>query len=109
MHAVRAEAPGERHAVVDDEGDVRVGANALQGLRQPRELMLVDVLDPQLERRRDARLQRRCEPAGKRAADLLWADQIEPRRLDARRRRKVDRVEIGLAHRQAGTLATDAA
>ena len=62
VNAVGAEPLGQRHAVVDDEGDVRVGADALQRLGEPRELMLGDVLHPQLERRGDARLERGLQP-----------------------------------------------
>ena len=58
MHAVGAEPLRERHAVVDDERHVSVGADALQRLGEPRQLVLVHVLDPQLERGGDARLQR---------------------------------------------------
>ena len=51
MHAVGAQPLGQRDAVVDDERDVGVGADPLQRLGQPRELMLVDVFYPELERR----------------------------------------------------------
>ena len=49
VHAVGAEALGQRHAVVDDEGDVGIGADALKRLGESRQLMLVDVLHAQLE------------------------------------------------------------
>ena len=72
MDAVGAEPLRQRDAVVDDERDVGVGADALQRLGEPRQLVLVDVLDPQLERRdrpaRSAALsrsgKRRQRPAG---------------------------------------------
>jgi hypothetical protein len=51
MHPVRADPLGQSHAVVDDECDVGVGADALKRLGQPSELMLAHVLDAQLERR----------------------------------------------------------
>ena len=108
MHAVRAEPLGQRHAVVDDEGDVGVGADALQRLGEPRQLMLVDVLHAQLEGRGDARLQRRLQAIGKAAADVLRADQVELRRLRPLGRREVDGIELGLRPRQAGTFAVDA-
>src|SRR6185369_12763074 len=38
---IGAEALSERNAVVDDEGDARIGADALKGLRQPGQWMLV--------------------------------------------------------------------
>ena len=65
MDAVGAEPLGQRHAVVDDERDVRVGADALQRLGEPRQLVLVDVLHAQLERGGDARLKRRLQAIGK--------------------------------------------
>ncbi len=108
MHSVRAEPLGQRHAVVDDEGDVGVGAQALQRLGQPRQLMLGDVLDPQLEGARDPRLERGLEPVREPAADLLRADQVQLRRRRPRRRREVDGVELGFVQGQAGTRATDA-
>ncbi len=40
VHAVGAEPFGQRHAVVDDERDLGLGANALQRLGETRELML---------------------------------------------------------------------
>ena len=64
MDAVGAEPLGQADAVVDDEGDVGVGADPLQRLGQPRQLMLVDVLDPQLERRDRPARQRRLQPVG---------------------------------------------
>ena len=77
VDAVGAEPLGQRHAVVDDERDVGVGADPLQRLGEPRQLMLVDILDPQLERRDRAAAERRLQPVGKRAADVLRADQVE--------------------------------
>ena len=50
MDAVGAEPLGQRHAVVDDERGVVIGADPLQRLGEARQLMLVDVLDAQLER-----------------------------------------------------------
>ena len=51
--------------------------------------MLVHVLDPQLERRGDAGLERRLQPVGKCAADLLRADQVELARLRPRGRKDI--------------------
>ena len=70
--------------------------------------MLIHVLDPQLKRRRDARLQRGLQPIRKAAANLLRADQVKARRLGPLRGRKVDRIELVLVQGQAGTRATDA-
>ena len=90
MHAVGAEPLGQADAVVDDERDVGVGADALQRLGQPRQLVLVDVLDAQLERRDRPARERGPQPVGKGAADVLRADQVELARLvraAARKRR----------------------
>jgi len=76
VDAVGTEALGERHAVVDDEGDVCVGADPLQGLGKPRELMFADVLDAQLEGGRDPRLEGCLQAVGEGSANLLRADQI---------------------------------
>ena len=51
VHPVGTDALGEAHAVVDDEGDTRVGADALQRIGETRKLMLVHVLHPKLEGR----------------------------------------------------------
>ena len=51
MDPVGAEPLGQRHAVVDDEGGIGVGADPLQRFGEPRQLMLVEILDAQLERR----------------------------------------------------------
>ena len=56
VHPVRAEPLGQAHVVIDDEGDVGIGADALERFGQARQLMLADILDPQLEGRGDARL-----------------------------------------------------
>src|SRR5215217_3091134 len=71
MDSVGAEPLGQRHAVVNDERHLGVGADSLQRLGQPRELVFVHVLDAQLERRCDAQLERGLEAVGKRTADLL--------------------------------------
>ena len=108
VDAVGTEPLGKRHAVVDDERHVRIGADALQRLGEPRELMLVDVLDAQLEGRRDAGLDRGLEPVRKRAADVLRTDQVELRRLRPLGGGKSIGIELGLVHGQAGTFAVDA-
>ena len=110
MDAVGAEPLGERHAVVDDERDVGVGADALQRLGEARQLMLVDILDPQLEGGRDARLERGLQPVGEGPADVLRADQVELARLRplGRRESPSDRTSC-FVQGQAGTLRVDAA
>ena len=59
VNPVGAEPLGQRDAVVDDEGDVRVGADALQRLGEARQLMVFDVLDAKLEGGRNARARAR--------------------------------------------------
>ena len=61
MDAVGTEAFGQCHAVVDDERDASISADALQRLGESRQLVLFNVLHPELERRRDARLDRRLQ------------------------------------------------
>ncbi len=51
MHPVGAEPLGQRHVVVDDEGDLMRFADPLQRLGEARRLMPVDLLDPELEGR----------------------------------------------------------
>ena len=97
MHPVGAEPLGQRDAVIDDERGVGVGADPLQRLGQPRQRMLVDALDAQLERRDRPGRQRRLQQVGKAIADVLRADQIKLARLAPRRGgkgRKVDLVDI---------------
>ena len=87
----------QRHAVIDNERGAGVGADPLQRLGQPRELVLVDALDPQLERRDRPACQRGAQPVGKIVADVLRADQVQLARLAPRRRgkgRQVDLVDI---------------
>ena len=64
MNAVGVDPLGQADAVVDDEGDVGVGADALQRLGEPRQLMLVDIFHPQLERRDRPAGQRCLQPVG---------------------------------------------
>jgi hypothetical protein len=59
MNAIRAQSPRKSHAVVDDEGDIRVGADALERLGEPSERVLLHLLHPKLECRSDTRLQGR--------------------------------------------------
>jgi len=108
MDSVGPEALGERDAVVDDEGDVRIGANPLQRLGELGKLMFVDSLDPQLKRGRKPRLERRLQPVGKVPADLLRANQIElacspPLRSEGR-----GKVVGDLVRNQAGTFCVEA-
>src|SRR6185369_11048638 len=108
MNAVRAETLRQLHAVVDDEGDLGIGADALKRLSKACQLMLVEVLYAQLEGRRDPWFQRRLEPVRKTAANLLRADQVEFRWLRPPARRKLDRIEFGFVQGQAGTFSVEA-
>ncbi len=94
VDTVSAQTPGERHAVIDDEGDAGVSANALQRLGEARELMLIDVLHPKLEGGGNPWLERCPQPVRKCSADVLRADQIELRRFGALGRREIERVEL---------------
>src|SRR6476619_1418886 len=102
MDTIRTKALGQSHAVVDDEGDAGVGADALEGLGEPRQLMLVNVLYSQLESGRDPLLARGLQAIREAAADVPRADQIELGRLLPLRRRKVDGIELGFVHFRRG-------
>src|SRR5690606_13562684 len=49
MHTIGAEALGERDAVIDDEGDIALGAELLQRRSQARDAVLVESLEAQLK------------------------------------------------------------
>ncbi len=89
VNAVGTEALRQAHAVVDDEGHARIGTDALKRLRQPRKLMLGDVLHPQLEGRDDLVAYDRIQSFGKVAANVLRRDEIEAAGLRAPGRRKL--------------------
>jgi len=86
VEAVGTEALGKRHAVVDDERHLIIGADSLQRFGEAGELVLFDVLHAQLKGARDPRLQGRAEPVGEAPADILRADQIEVATLGPARR-----------------------
>ena len=65
MDAVGAEPLRQRHVVVDDEGDVALGADPLQRLGEPGRLVLVDALHPELEGGDRPGVERGREPSGK--------------------------------------------
>ena len=94
MDAIGAEALCEAHAVVDDEGDAGIRADTLQRLRQTRELMLGDVLHPQLKRRDDIVLDGGSQPVGEGATRVLGRDQVQPAGLLPLGRREVGRLEL---------------
>ena len=76
VNAVRVEPLCEADAVIDDKGDIVVGADALQRLGKPREFVTVDVLHPQLECGNRAARQRSLQAIGEVAPDVLRADQV---------------------------------
>ena len=108
MHAVGAKPLRQSHAVVDDERDVGVSADSVQRFGKAGELMLLDLFNPQLESRRDARLERCLEAIRERAADVLRADQVQRRRRRPLRRREIDRIELSVVQDPAGTLSVEA-
>jgi hypothetical protein len=75
-----------------------IGADLLQRLGEPRQFMLVLVLDPQLEGSDLSALERRLEAVGKDSADVLRADQIELARLRPYRRRKDGQIDLVYVH-----------
>jgi hypothetical protein len=70
MDAVGAEAPRQIHVVIDEEGDVALGAQALKRLGEPGRFVLVDALDAELECGDRPGVERLGEPARKIASDV---------------------------------------
>lgn len=99
---------GKRDAVVDDESDIGVGADALQRLGKPGKVMLLPVLDTKLEGRRKTGLERRSQPVRKRPADVLRTDQVQAATARARRGEGVGEIARDLVERQTGTFSVDA-
>jgi hypothetical protein len=108
VDTVRAEPLGQRHAVVDDERDVRVGTDALERVGEPRQLILADLLHAELEGGRDPRFERGPKTVWKYTPDLLRADQVKSRRFRPPARRKLDWIELSFVQGQAGIRVTDA-
>jgi hypothetical protein len=108
MDSVGAKPLCKRDAVVDDEGDVCVGANALQRFGETGELVLLDILDAKLERCGESGLERRLQPVGKAVADLLRADQIELARAALARSEGVSELPRDFVRSQAGTFSVEA-
>jgi hypothetical protein len=77
MDAVGVQPPGQRHVVIDDEGDVMLGADRLQRRGESRRLVLVDPLHAKLEGGHRSGGKRLGKPLGKSAADVERRDQIE--------------------------------
>lgn len=108
MDSVGSEPPRKGDAVVDDEGGLRIGADALKRLGEERKLMLVFVLDAELERRRQPRLERRLQPVREAPADLLRADQVQPARPALAGGEGGSELAGDLVRRQAGTFWVEA-
>lgn len=108
VDAVGAETPGERHTVIDDECDLGVGADTLERLGKPGERMLIHVLDPQLERRGDPRLERRLQPVRKSAANLGWTDEVQLARPLPAGSKGLRKSLSDFVQSQAGALTVDA-
>ena len=85
-----------------------VSANALQRLGKPSELVLGRVLHPQLERRRDARLERGLQPVSECSPDFLRADQVELARTSLARSKVFGEHSSDLVQDQAGTFSVEA-
>src|SRR3546814_10738078 len=64
-------------SIVDDEGDFMIGAGALQRLGEPRRLVLIDTLYPELEGGDGAAVKCGGEPVRKVVAYLSRRDQVE--------------------------------
>ena len=94
MNAVGTEPSGQRDAVVDDEGDPGVRADALQWLCQSGDLVLGPVLHPQLEGGNGLDSSDGRQPIREISTDLLRRDQVQPARLRPPRRRELGRIEI---------------
>ena len=77
MHAVRAEPLRQRDAVIDDESDVAVGAQPLQRFRRARDCIFVHALQPQLERRHAAAVERGGELVDERRFDGGRGNEVE--------------------------------
>ena len=83
VYAVGAEPLGEARAVVDDEGDVVLGADRLERFGELRGGVLVDALYAELERRNRPGAERAAQTIGKAAADLERRDEVQLTRRTA--------------------------
>ena len=108
MRPVGADPPGKRDRVVDDEGDLGIGADALQRLGEARERVFVHVFDAKLEGGGGPRLQRRLQSIGKDPSDLLRADQIEAARPAPFGRESLREVPRDFVQRQAVAFSVEA-
>lgn len=77
MHPVRPQPLGQRDAVVNDERAIVRRADLLQRAGELSRLVLIDPLDPELERGDRRGGQRAIEPGGKVSPHLERRDQVE--------------------------------
>jgi hypothetical protein len=70
--------------------------------------MLVDILDPELERLDEAGLKRRRKALGKRSPDLLRADQVETASTPFAPSEVLRELSGDFIQGQAGTFAVEA-
>lgn len=77
MHAVGFQPFCEPNIVIDDERDVMVSADVLQGSREPGGFVLVDAFDAKLERRDGPSFQCSAQLVGKVPADVQRRHQIK--------------------------------
>ena len=98
MDAVRIQALCQADAVIDDERDIMIGANALKRIGQASNLMRIDVLHPQLECSDRPPCKRRLELVREIPTDVLRTDQVKLARIDPRRRRKDGQIGFVIVH-----------
>src|SRR5215210_1486515 len=94
MHSIGTQPLGEGHAVIDNEGNPGVRADALQGLCKTRELMLRNVLHAELEGRDHVVLRRGFQPIREGAAQVLGRDEVQPAGSSPLRSRELGRLEL---------------
>src|SRR5215213_4967560 len=94
MHSIGTQPLGEGHAVIDDEGDPRVRADALQGLCKTRELMLRNIFHSELEGGDYLILRSGLQPIREGAAHVLGRDEVQPAGFSPLRSRELGRLEL---------------
>lgn len=79
MNPVGSQSLGKADRIVDDEGGAPIGADLLQRLRQACGLVLIHILDPELERRNLAGIERTRQTVRKRPANVKRRDEVKLR------------------------------
>ena len=77
MHAIRTQSLGQADAVVDDEGYLTIGTDALERLCQLGGRMLIHVLHAELKGRDGPGIERARQPVGKVSAYFERRDQVK--------------------------------